>query len=445
VDLIAEREIGYLPSILIGAVALPSLLYIFGFYASNQLRRHWRKDLIMLLAVLGITSLLVMAAGSVFLSARVGRGVMGIGIAITAVIILLRHLGLSRVGGGQRTAFIVTSARDEALASTFCKAMPRWEILVGVFSTPDYKLAGALPHLGNTDTLEAQVQSGDIQCVMCDEGVLDKPELAAKLRGLRFHGVTISTLLHAFEDQYQFVPLELVNERWLLDASSQPRMFYLRKVKRAFDVVVAFTMLVLLAPLCALVALAVAMTSKGPIIYRQVRSGKSGRPFKVFKFRSMKVDAEADGKARWWSSNDPRETLIGRFLRKFRIDEIPQLVNILRGEMSFVGPRPERPEFVEELSQVVPYYQERLVMLPGLTGWAQVNYPYGSCAQDAARKLEFDLYYMKHMSLVLDLFILLDTMRTVLRGGATARETRRESLHGLKAVEASYAPTADAA
>jgi lipopolysaccharide/colanic/teichoic acid biosynthesis glycosyltransferase len=110
-----------------------------------------------------------------------------------------------------------------------------------------------------------------------------------------------------------------------------------------------------------------------------------------------------------------------------------------------VGPRPERPEFVEELSQVVPYYQERLVMLPGLTGWAQVNYPYGSCAQDAARKLEFDLYYMKHMSLVLDLFILLDTMRTVLRGGATARETRRESLHGLKAVEASYAPTADAA
>jgi len=184
----------------------------------------------------------------------------------------------------------------------------------------------------------------------------------------------------------------------------------------------------------------VKLTSKGPLIYRQMRSGKGGRPFQVFKLRSMRVDAEADGRPRWWQKNDSRETWIGRWLRKFRIDEIPQLVNILRGEMSFVGPRPERPEFVEELSRQIPFYAERLMMPPGLTGWAQVNYAYGASVEDAVQKLEFDLYYLKHMSLVLDLFVLLDTIRTVLLGGARQRCPSRAQMTELLVV----APSAPA-
>jgi lipopolysaccharide/colanic/teichoic acid biosynthesis glycosyltransferase len=166
-----------------------------------------------------------------------------------------------------------------------------------------------------------------------------------------------------------------------------------------------------------------------------MRSGRFGKPFEVLKFRSMLVDAEADGQARWWQANDPRETLLGKWLRKFRVDEIPQLVNILRGDMSFVGPRPERPEFVEQLSKEVPFYEERLMLLPGLTGWAQVNYPYGSSVDDARRKLEFDLYYLKHMSLVLDFFVLLDTIRAVVRGGAPTRRTGREALQVLRGLD----------
>jgi lipopolysaccharide/colanic/teichoic acid biosynthesis glycosyltransferase len=137
----------------------------------------------------------------------------------------------------------------------------------------------------------------------------------------------------------------------------------------------------------------------------------------------MSLDAERDGAA-WSTENDPRVTVVGRFLRKYRIDEIPQLGNVLRGDMSFVGPRPERPEFVDELSASIPHYMERLMVQPGITGWAQVNYPYGASIADARRKLEYDLYYTKHMSLFLDLFSLLDTVRIILRGGLRNPDTR---------------------
>jgi lipopolysaccharide/colanic/teichoic acid biosynthesis glycosyltransferase len=165
----------------------------------------------------------------------------------------------------------------------------------------------------------------------------------------------------------------------------------------------------------------VRLTSQGPIFYRQVRSGRYGKDFEVLKLRTMRVDAEAHG-AQWASGRkDSRLTPVGGLLRTFRIDEIPQLWNILQGDMSFVGPRPERPEFVETLSAEIPFFEERLLVQPGLTGWAQVCYPYGASVDDARRKLEYDLYYMKHMSLMLDLFILLDTVRTVVRGGAQRR------------------------
>ena len=188
--------------------------------------------------------------------------------------------------------------------------------------------------------------------------------------------------------------------------------------KRAFDIVFSVVMLVLTSPVMGLTALASLVESrfKDPILYRQQRVGRNGRVFEVIKFRSMTVDAEKDGKAVWAGTNDARVTRLGGFIRKTRIDELPQLFNVLRGDMSFVGPRPERPQFVEELSAQIPYYGMRHRVNPGITGWAQVSYSYGASVEDAKHKLQYDLYYIKNYSIFLDLAIILQTIQVVLWG-----------------------------
>jgi len=190
------------------------------------------------------------------------------------------------------------------------------------------------------------------------------------------------------------------------------------KISSPYCRVVGSLMLFLVAPMMVLVALASLIESKGrdPIFYHQVRVGQNGKLFRLHKFRSMRVDAEADGVARWASKGDARITGIGGFLRKTRFDELPQIFNVLKGQMSLVGPRPERPEFVERLAASIPYYSERHRVKPGVTGWAQLLYTYGSGEDDARRKLEFDLYYVKHAGIVLDLIILLQTVEVVLLG-----------------------------
>jgi exopolysaccharide biosynthesis polyprenyl glycosylphosphotransferase len=190
-------------------------------------------------------------------------------------------------------------------------------------------------------------------------------------------------------------------------------------VKRLSDIVIGCLMLILVLPLVGLIALAIKIDSPGPVFYRQQRVGQYDKRFTLFKFRSMRVDAEAGGKAVWARRHDSRITRIGRFIRATRIDELPQLVNVLRGEMSLVGPRPERPHFVDQLAHAIPFYAQRSYVKPGVTGWAQVNFPYGASVEDAREKLAYDLYYVKHRSMLLDALILLSTIRVVLlREGA---------------------------
>jgi len=184
-------------------------------------------------------------------------------------------------------------------------------------------------------------------------------------------------------------------------------------VNRAGDVGISLTLLIFTLPLMLLVALLVRLDSPGPVLYRQERVGLGGRSFTLLKFRSMRADAEARGPV-WAKQRDARVTRIGSFMRRTRIDELPQLLNVLRGEMGFIGPRPERPHFVEKLAEVIPYYRERARVKPGLTGWAQVNFPYGASIEDARGKLSYDLYYVKHRSLLLDLSILFATVRVIL-------------------------------
>jgi exopolysaccharide biosynthesis polyprenyl glycosylphosphotransferase len=187
-------------------------------------------------------------------------------------------------------------------------------------------------------------------------------------------------------------------------------------VKRVFDVLVSFAILTVTLPVLLLAILAILIESGSPVFYRQERVGQGGRSFFIHKLRSMRTDAERDGKPRWAGANDDRVTRVGRILRKTRIDELPQLWNVLRGDMSFVGPRPERPFFVEQLIEDIPYYDVRHSLKPGITGWSQVRYPYGASVEDALAKLQYDLYYVKNHSLFLDLLILVETVQVVLLG-----------------------------
>ncbi len=228
-------------------------------------------------------------------------------------------------------------------------------------------------------------------------------------------GVAVRDFSSFIERETGRVDLDSLNPSWLIfsDGFSAGRRLS-SAGKRLFDIVVSLALLALTGPLVALTAVAVKLESKGPAFFRQRRVGLYGQAFDVIKLRSMRVDAEVGGKAVWAQKDDPRVTRVGRVIRKLRIDELPQAWSVLKGEMSFVGPRPERPQFVADLEARLPYYAERHVVKPGITGWAQINYPYGASIEDAREKLQLDLYYAKNYTPFLDMLILLQTVRVVL-------------------------------
>jgi sugar transferase (PEP-CTERM system associated) len=234
----------------------------------------------------------------------------------------------------------------------------------------------------------------------------------------RIHGIDVIELLQFLERETGKVRLDVLSPSWMIFSDGFRRTGLRDLVSRALDVLASLALLAVAWPIMVLVVLAIKVEDgfRAPVLYGQLRIGQDGRPFRVLKFRSMREDAEADGVARWADAADTRVTRIGAFLRKTRIDELPQLLNVLRGDMRFVGPRPERPEFVEQLEESIPYYRERHCVKPGLTGWAQLCYSYGSSEQDAIEKLQYDLYYIKNRSLLFDLAILLRTVEVVIFG-----------------------------
>ncbi len=228
-------------------------------------------------------------------------------------------------------------------------------------------------------------------------------------------GVHVNEISTFLERETGRVDLDSVNPSWLIfsDGFSSSRMLS-SMMKRLFDIAASLMLLALSLPLILIVAVAIKLESRGPAFYRQRRVGLYSQGFDILKLRSMRQDAESAGKAVWAEKDDPRITRVGRIIRKLRIDELPQAWSVLKGEMSFVGPRPERPQFVEDLEAQLPYYAERHMVKPGITGWAQINYPYGASIEDSRQKLEYDLYYAKNYSPFLDLLILLQTIRVVL-------------------------------
>jgi len=240
-----------------------------------------------------------------------------------------------------------------------------------------------------------------------------------ELLDCRINGVPVTDLAGFYERVQGQIPIESLKASWLIYGHGFAQDGMRNFVKRTFDIVVSLLLVMLNLPIVLLVALAIRLEGPGPVVFRQERIGRGGRRFTCLKFRSMCLDAEGDGIARWATKSDPRVTRVGRLIRKSRIDELPQLFNVLRGDMSFVGPRPERPEFVEQLKDEIPFYDVRHSVHPGVTGWAQVRYTYAASIEDARKKLEYDLYYVKNHSLFLDLLILIETVRVILfREGA---------------------------
>jgi len=231
----------------------------------------------------------------------------------------------------------------------------------------------------------------------------------------RLKGIRIDDGVAFTEELTGKLSLENIHPSSLIFSEGFKRSSIFKSLKRALDIIVSLLSLMLFAPLILIISLAIRMDSKGPVFYRQERVGEDEKKFSLLKFRSMNVDAEENGPV-WAKVDDERVTRVGQIIRKLRFDEIPQMFNVLKGEMSFIGPRPERPFFVDSLKNEIPFYSERHVVKPGITGWAQISYQYGASKEDALEKLKYDLYYIKHMSLILDLMILFETIKIVFWG-----------------------------
>ncbi len=338
---------------------------------------------------------------------------------LAVVAIFLIRLAATQVAGADvfRRRILVLGAGPRAARLAELAERPGSGLsIVGHIAMSDAERAvpGAL-HRGTVANLaEHAIALNAGEVVLAMEERRGSLPLADLLR-VKTTGVHVNDIASFIERETGRVDLATTNPSGLIFSDGFSAGQRLSKAgKRLFDIVASLIVLVIGLPLVLIAALAVKLDSKGPVFYRQTRVGLFGAPYDVVKIRSMRTDAEAAGKAVWASENDPRITRVGKIIRQTRIDELPQLWCVLKGDMSFVGPRPERPSFVEELTRDLPFYAERHMVKPGLTGWAQINYPYGASVEDARAKLEYDLYYAKNYSPFLDLLILLQTVRVVL-------------------------------
>jgi exopolysaccharide biosynthesis polyprenyl glycosylphosphotransferase len=430
-DIVVEK---YWPSFFLAALVFSSSIYIAGLYSSQSLNKSASRRFFLLGGCILFSALMLICVAYIFTAHPLGRTFMAINTGALLVLAFAHHAYLLHTlkTARERVAYIVTSSFDEGETHIFSDIGLKHLDFVGVVAGLGYQPTARHPMLGKVDDLADIIRDHRIDRVLVTGKSLNNASLSRQFCKLRYSGVTVMPLIILCEEIDQHVPLELISSEWLLNASGEPQLLYIRKVKRLFDIVTSSLGLVLSLPVLLLAMLLVKLTSKGPVLFYQNRSGRFGKPFSMIKLRTMCMDAEKAG-AQWaqggaTGSRDPRVTRIGGILRRYRIDEIPQLWNVLKGEMSFVGPRPERPEMITEIAKQVPYYEERMMVQPGITGWAQVNYPYGASILDSRRKLEYDLYYLKHMSFFLDTFILLDTVRTVLFGGAKSRDRRMQAI-----------------
>ena len=325
-----------------------------------------------------------------------------------------------RASPNERLLLVGTSAGAVSLAGELLARREELGVEIVGFVDPDPAQVGTClltrSIVGTVDDIPSLITSLKVDRVVVSLADSRGKLPMDRLLDFRLDGaVTFDHLASIYEEYTGKIAVENLRPSWLIFAPGFRKTWLLLALKRTVDLIAAVVGLVLAAPLFALIACLV-KTSRGPVFYHQSRVGLKGKVFTVHKFRTMRQDAEAGTGAVWSVANDSRVTGVGRFLRRVRFDELPQLWNVMAGEMSLVGPRPERPEFVSTLSEGIPFYRQRHVIKPGLTGWAQVRYTYGASVEDAIEKLQYDLYYIKHLSIWLDLAIIVDTVKTVLLG-----------------------------
>ncbi|HYM43359.1 MAG TPA: TIGR03013 family XrtA/PEP-CTERM system glycosyltransferase [Steroidobacteraceae bacterium] len=409
------------PRALVFAAAMATCLFAFGLYSSRQ------RALAFGIAVRVVAAILTGGAVTavvfyLFPSLSLGRAAMGLAVALAALALLFTRSILARLIEDdvfkRRVLVYGCGERAASIASLRRRSDRRGFAVAGYACPEDEPCAVPAQQIFRAaKVLELCAQLGVDEVVVA----MDDRRRSFPIRELlecRLSGIDVTDLPTFLERETGRVRIDVLNPAWMIFGEGFRRDPVRLFTSRLLDVVSSLLILILGLPAMLLAALAIKLEDgwRAPLLYRQLRVGCGGSTFEVLKFRSMHIDSEADGQARWAREDDPRITRVGALIRKLRIDELPQVFNVLRGEMSLVGPRPERPEFVAELSERIPYYVERHTVKPGITGWAQLCYRYGSSEQDALEKLQYDLYYIKNHTLLLDLAILMQTVEVVLLG-----------------------------
>jgi len=402
-------------------IVLVSLIAM-GLYQFHE-RMVYKEAAIRIVAGVLVGCMVIGALFYVLPASMVTREVAGIAVIYSiSLLLLVRYYFVRTVDRNvfrRKTLIYGAGERAASIADLRRRADRRGFQIVGKIAPENDKTVGGEDVLrinGQSITEVAEQTEADEIVVAMDDRRGKLP--IRDLLDARLKGLEVIDLLEFLERETGKIRVDLVNPGWLIFSSGFRTSKLRRANKRIIDVLASAALLLVTWPIILLVALAIKLEDgfRAPVFYRQRRVGRSNEIFTVLKFRSMSEDAELDGEAVWATAEDKRVTRVGRWLRIFRIDELPQILNVLRGQMSFVGPRPERPEFVEGLKERIPYYSERNVLRPGVTGWAQLQYGYGASEEDAIEKLQYDLYYVKNQSLMLDILIILQTVEVVLWG-----------------------------
>lgn len=402
------------------------MAWLFGFYITNlyeprtlRTGRDFYTSLFQAVAIGGIISAVFFYLIPYFgIAPRIN--LLLFILAFTALAVGMRTLLNTLLASGTKKRLVIVGMSEESLALVrLIGENPQFGYLTCAMVQLNQHESSSLTHdflvIHDLTNIDRYISDHRIDTVVISPAAYAMPNIISRFYGALARQVDFIQLATLIEQLTGKVPLGSIDQTWFLQNLTEGSKKSLETTKRALDIAGALVLGIPTLVMAPFIAIALALASPGPLFFRQQRTGRGGIPFEILKFRTMRTDAEATTGAVWAKENDPRVTRVGRLLRTTRIDELPQLWNILKGDMSLVGPRAERPEFDAQLTEQVPFYQQRYLIKPGLSGWAQINYPYGASIQDAIEKLRYDLYYIKHRSVVMDLEIILKTITISLR------------------------------
>ena len=414
--------------LLLASVVIQVAFYLFDLYDLPAMRSY-KQVLTNLAKALGVATALLMMLFYALPMLTLGRGVFLVNLGLAFAVLSLWRLLVSwssvhpQLGLRERVLILGSGKQAIEIARATLERSNAGFHIIGFADDKPELVGKSLINpsvLGLTDDLYNLVEVHEIDRIVVAVEDRRGNLPTGELLNLSLSGrVAVEDCARYYERLTGKIATEMLRPSWLIFSRGHRYTDLARHVRRLLNVGFAAVGFAVSLPIMALVALAIKLDSKGPVFYVQERVGKNGRVFKIIKFRSMRMDAEDSSGPVWAETSDPRATRIGKIIRKLRLDELPQFVNVLRGDMNFVGPRPERTVFVNQLNAIIPYYSQRHLIKPGLTGWAQIKYPYGSSVEDAIEKLRYDLFYVKNQSFILDAIIVFETIKTVLfgRGG----------------------------